>query len=620
MSHSKNHPYSSMNLRYGHPRDFNNELNGTNNQTQEVFPSQIMSSMFSTRARRITLGIILMGLLAVLNLGAFFAALRMGLVFYPPDEGPFAGSLHGEPDFEVCLMISVGDDRDQPNDKAVPFSEINRLIDPFISEIKDRPPGTKVLLAADYTSVTCKMVRDRLEEEEVSDAVESSCQTPGEVYKSILRSGKQRVTCGVMVIGESSNYVPQLTLEWAQLIQWQTLRVVNLDEEVPSRSAPQLPQEMWQPTVVTAFSGNHFPVAALLLRSLAKAGQEAADAGLYNISVVVYSIEKFNSTLQGIFDCVVREMNEVYHVSTEARVFNFSAVPEWMRLDPFRPYNGTGEYAWKVAIIHQILVERGFVIWSDAGNRFTFHGLVETLNTTLAHGFTSRNTVGILPHWVHPGMLKYFRYNFHHDPPVPNCDGSSIGLTLDKYEKVMRPWYECSQTRQCLAPDGSSRLNHRQDQSALTIVTSMNGLVCQGISGSVKRHMDGHSTDYVGTNPTACYTDPLQVVPPDEFFAQLGSNPGNSTTVFTFNKSLLKHAAQSSHIVRSLIIEKVGPTVILHPAGRGFLSVDQQGGEVFEFLNLPFQRLVPVSVSVPHPADNTLLAVLEKIHASLKFR
>ncbi|KAL2612053.1 hypothetical protein R1flu_023745 [Riccia fluitans] len=450
MLNSKNHPYASMNLKYGHPVEFTNEQKTAQHQSQDSFPARVMASVLSSRVRQISAGIIVLGFLAVLNLCAFFAALRMGLVFYPPDEGPLASELNRGADFEVCLMISVGDDRDQPNSKAVPFSEMNRLFDPVIAEMKDRPPGTKLLLAADYTS---------------------------------------------------------------------RLRVVKLDEEVPSRTRPDFPREKWQPTIVTAFSGNHFPVASLLLRSLAKAGKEAADAGIYNISVVVYSIEEFNSTLQGLFDCVVREMNEVYHVKTEARVFNFSAVPEWMRLDPFKPYSGTGEYAWKVLIIHQVLLERGFVIWSDAGNRFTLHGLVETLSNTFAHGFSSRTTIGVLPNWVHPGMLKYFRYNFHHNPPVPNCDGSSVGVTLDRYETVVRPWYECSITRQCLAPDGSSRINHRQDQSALTIITSMNGVVCQGISSSVKRHMDDHPTDYFGTNPTACYIDPLQVVPPPGFYS-----------------------------------------------------------------------------------------------------
>ncbi|KAL2612056.1 hypothetical protein R1flu_023748 [Riccia fluitans] len=216
-------------------------------------------------------------------------------------------------------MASVGDDSDQPYDRALPFSELNRVIDVVMAE---------------------------------------------------------------------------------------SLRVVNLDEESPDRSPPNLPREKWRPTIITAFSGNHFPVGSLLLRSLAKAGKEAADAGMFNISVVVYSMEEFNSTLRGIFDCVVREMNEVYHIPTEARVFNFSAVPEWMRLDPLPTSNSTGEYAWKVLIIHQ------------------------------------------------------------------NCDASSVGITLEKYEKVMRPWYECSNTRQCIAPGGSSRANHRQDQSALTIISA----------------------------------------------------------------------------------------------------------------------------------------------------
>lgn len=510
---SKGHPYASMNLKYGHPVEFVNAHQ--QQQQQEPVSTRLLANVLSSKAKRISAGIVLMSFLAILNLGAFFAALRIGLVFYTPEsEGPSLAvrGFNHDFDYPVCLLVAIGDDGDKPNEQAVPYSELYRLIDAAIDELRQRPPATKLLLAADYTTVACKMLRDSLElVESLAGVVELSCQTPGQAYKNVVHSGHQKIRCGTTVVGDSARYVPQLTLEWAQLMQWQSLRVVNLDDEDPARAGPGIPRENWRPTVVTAFSTNHFAVGSLLLRSLAKAGKEAADAGLYNVSVIAYQLEEFNSTLQPLLDCVVREMNEEYNVNTELRLFNFSAVPAWMRINESRGYSGTGEYAWKVEIIHSVLVERGFVLWADAGGRFTFHGLIESLNNTLAHGFANKNTVGVLPKWVHSGMLKYFRYNFHHNPPVPNCDGSGIGFTLDKYQSLARPWYDCSITRQCIAPDGSSRANHRQDQSALTILTSLNGDVCQGISSSVKRHMDSHPGDFSGTNPTRCYSDPLQV-------------------------------------------------------------------------------------------------------------
>jgi hypothetical protein len=77
-----------------------------------------------------------------------------------------------------------------------------------------------------------------------------------------------------------------------------------------------------------------------------------------------------------------------------------------------------------------------------------------------------------------------------------------------RYEELARPWYECALTRQCIAPDGSNRRNHRQDQAALTVLAYLSGDSCTGIHGDVGRHMDGSLGDVVGAAKSSCYTDP----------------------------------------------------------------------------------------------------------------
>jgi hypothetical protein len=66
----------------------------------------------------------------------------------------------------------------------------------------------------------------------------------------------------------------------------------------------------------------------------------------------------------------------------------------------------------------------------------------------------------------------------------PNADATLIGFgvgsaTADASDalvrNVIRPWFECAMDRQCIAPDGSSRKNHRQDQAVLSYLVHRHG-------------------------------------------------------------------------------------------------------------------------------------------------
>ena len=52
------------------------------------------------------------------------------------------------------------------------------------------------------------------------------------------------------------------------------------------------------------------------------------------------------------------------------------------------------------------------------------------------------------------------------------CNGALIGFRKDDaaYEMVLKPWVQCAINSKCIIPKGSSRMNHRQDQSALSVL------------------------------------------------------------------------------------------------------------------------------------------------------
>ena len=95
-------------------------------------------------------------------------------------------------------------------------------------------------------------------------------------------------------------------------------------------------------------------------------------------------------------------------------------------------FMGAGEYAWKAIMIHRVLVERGFVLWQDAGCRYTTtQSLIQSLDHISRHGFASRASSGSIKDWTFPAQLQFLRASTV-DLSQSNCDGSSIGFTLKR--------------------------------------------------------------------------------------------------------------------------------------------------------------------------------------------
>ena len=58
------------------------------------------------------------------------------------------------------------------------------------------------------------------------------------------------------------------------------------------------------------------------------------------------------------------------------------------------------------------------------------------------------------------------------------CNGAFVGFDTRSGEAMaaLRGWRECSLDVECIAPSGSHRGNHRQDQAALTVLAWLHGL------------------------------------------------------------------------------------------------------------------------------------------------
>jgi hypothetical protein len=211
------------------------------------------------------------------------------------------------------------------------------------------------------------------------------------------------------------------------------------------------------PVVVTAASSNHFGALRYLLGSLRalKARVECYDLGLAASEVA--ALPRWD----GFF----------YHK------FDYGAYPPHFHVDV-----AAGEYAWKPAIVADV-VDRlradgreADVLWADAGTYVdTLEPIAERIQQS--RGVWLRRSSGTMREWTHPGMFEFL----HEDPDrfadLPNADATLIGFATGHrsadvrasvYDRIIAPWKACALAKACIAPHGSSRRNHRQDQAVLS--------------------------------------------------------------------------------------------------------------------------------------------------------
>ena len=140
-----------------------------------------------------------------------------------------------------------------------------------------------------------------------------------------------------------------------------------------------------------------------------------------------------------------------------------------------------GKYAWKPEIMWSEAARGGsMLIWLDAGDL-----LIDTLRRIRRYasvfGFYSPYSSGTVKDWTHPGMLHCLGADEH---LLGRRNLSSGIVAFDIRNRTARElltrWRACAVDATCIAPDGSSRENHRQDQAALTVLAHQLGLVRDG--------------------------------------------------------------------------------------------------------------------------------------------
>lgn len=181
------------------------------------------------------------------------------------------------------------------------------------------------------------------------------------------------------------------------------------------------------------------------------------------IKVVVFDLGLSNYERQYLSD---------NFLTIDLRRFDYAKYPDYFNIKI-----NSGQYAWKPVILADILNEfKCCVCWMDAGNVVT-KPLLWLRKTVKKVGIYSPTSSGRISDWTHPATLKYFNVS-KHLLYRKNLNGACVAVCYQHQpaREIIAKWKACALSRDCIAPMGSNRRNHRQDQAVLSIIAHQSNI------------------------------------------------------------------------------------------------------------------------------------------------
>ncbi|SDR47114.1 Protein of unknown function [Pseudovibrio sp. Tun.PSC04-5.I4] len=191
---------------------------------------------------------------------------------------------------------------------------------------------------------------------------------------------------------------------------------------------------------------------------------------LEKLEQLISSIRRFEPTSRiTTYDLGLseEEKHKLVGLVDSVEAFNFANYSDYFDINV-----NAGEYAWKAVIINRELEKSGTPIcWMDSRNILT--GRQNVIRRSLgARGYYFTGSNGNIEKWTHPSMIEYLGLDLAVIGQKRNINACALAFdpNCDPARSLVREWAQLSQVKNCIAPEGSSRENHRQDQSLITVL------------------------------------------------------------------------------------------------------------------------------------------------------
>jgi hypothetical protein len=201
--------------------------------------------------------------------------------------------------------------------------------------------------------------------------------------------------------------------------------------------------------VVTGASDNHFLTLINMISSFMHHNE--------NNHLIIYNL--------GLSDDKWHNIQQKFnHPSLSFKVFDYSKYPEWFNIQI-----EAGQYAWKPTILYNTFLDHPDekIVWMDAGN--LIQNLKELENFLDQHEVYSGTSDGTIEKWTFPDTIKYMKCTWT-DRENRNAACLGFNCKTEKAKDIIKEFHDLAQIKECIAPEGSSRKNHRQDQAVFSIL------------------------------------------------------------------------------------------------------------------------------------------------------
>lgn len=207
--------------------------------------------------------------------------------------------------------------------------------------------------------------------------------------------------------------------------------------------------------IITGADSSHFKSLVQLLESVNRFEPL--------VSVSVYDL--------GLTDDQREVMKQVSLNSKDVTLkqFDFGSYPQHFKMS-----ESAGSYAWKPAAVETELnqSDESLLLWLDAGD--VLRRPLENVRRAIRDcGLWSPASAGTIAEWTHPTTLEKFSLP-QRTLLSPNLNGAIVGVDrrCRKAKLAVHWWSLAANDKEWIAPKGSDRSNHRQDQSLLTLIAA----------------------------------------------------------------------------------------------------------------------------------------------------